>query len=465
LLAIDTATILPAALADASGTNQKPSSPAASAVSSQVSINDASFSQQYTSLTKKILLTGIELERFSLNYRLNAGKQPRLRKLRYFLAQETGSGGALAFEISGVDQFGTGRNHPLKLSQNVLHGALATALATSIVAGSGSALEFSLNVMEAEKRRKHGFDSKSATKFVLSKLQLIDQLIAERETLVSSNSANPGYARAVVEGRVLQAMRSAFVQEYSEFNVNARSFLAFQNAFFLLNASYNAVAATAAGVAYRGVREPKFNGTANILFIVAGAAAAASPILSSAYGALVKKSAANEMTKEFGEKPHFDLALLSADRKSLEGQINASAGTLMPSFPATQRLALYTESDHLFKKQLDSETKTIRHLEKVALETSELGPAIGSTLMTQGIVSTYGYYHYPVQPRKQIAQLYYGSLVGTVGTGTAVIGNAAWLLSSWSYEHHLAKRNQLPEQLIQARLEHLKELEQTVSAL
>src|SRR5262245_19144089 len=39
------------------------------------------FSAKYTELTKKILLSGIELERFSLNYRLHNGPPSAARKL------------------------------------------------------------------------------------------------------------------------------------------------------------------------------------------------------------------------------------------------------------------------------------------------------------------------------------------------------------------------------------------------
>ena len=85
--------------------------------------------------------------------------------------------------------------------------------------------------------------------------------------------------------------------------------------------------------------------------------------------------------------------------------------------------------------------------------------------MTQGILGTVGFYKYPKQPRKQLALTYDGAIVGTVGTSLAVVGNAAWLLMSWSYERRLKKQNRLPSQLIEQRLQHLDELQTTVSAL
>ena len=291
------------------------------------------------------------------------------------------------------------------------------------------------------------------------------KLLARRESLVAAHSDGPDRERALIEGSVLQQMRNSFINEYSHFNADIRGTLAFQNLFFLLNASYNGVGAIAAGVAYKGVTQPKFNGTANILFIVSGGTAAVSPLLGSVIAKLVRKEAVDSLAKDLHEKPNFDSAAFSAQCKRLEDAVPTAEGTLIPSLPATQRFALYTQSDDLFRKQLESETNTIRKLNKIALETSLLGPAIGGQLMSQGILSTVGYYRYPVQPRKQLSKIYRGSVVGTVGTSMAVVGNAAWLLSSLSYEHRLSKEKRLPIQLIRARLEHLDELEKTISAL
>jgi hypothetical protein len=191
-------------------------------------------------------------------------------------------------------------------------------------------------------------------------------------------------------------------------------------------------------VAYKAVDVPKYNGPANILFTVSGAMASVSPLISTAVSKVVRKQAEHSLAKELHEKPNFDSTAFAAHCKQLQELAPESEGRLIPSLPATQRLAMYTQSDQLFAKQLESETTTMRKLNKIALQTSILGPAIGGQLMTQGILGTIGYYKYTVEPRKQINRYYQGAVVGTVGTSMAVVGNAAWLLSSISYEHRLA---------------------------
>ena len=426
--------------------------------------SSSNFSSEYTDCTKKILLAGIQLERFSLNYRLEAAKQPKFRQIRYFLCQEAGAAGGLAFEATGVNQFGKGRRRPLKLDKNALRGALATTMTTSIIAASSSGLEFSSNLLQAYKNEKNGYDSHSATKFVSAHLKEIDALLAKRQILVAQIDGTPGYARAVAEGQMLHALHGSFVNEYATFNADTRSYMLYQNLFYMLNCSYNTVGVIAADVAYRAVRRPYLNGTANILFITSGALATVTPIITNTAEKYMRHHAYATVEKEL-HATKFDPEEFAAQCKKMETFDHSTEGTMMPSFPVTNRMAIYTAANTLFEKQLASETKVIRKFEKVALQTSLLGPGIGATLMTQGILGTNGYYKYPVQPRRQLAQFYYGSVVGTVGTGAATVANAVSLLQTLSYEHKLTKEGRMPRQLIQKRLEHLAEIEKTVTAL
>ena len=397
------------------------------------------FSNQYTKLTKDILLAGIELERFSLNFRMESAKQPKFRKLRYFAAQEAGAAGLLAFETTGVDQFGKARKHPLQLNKSALHRALATATTTSSIASASSAFELGVNIVQMIKNKQHGYDPKSATKYVRAKMDTIDALLKQREALVALNSESPAYARAMAEGKVLHEVRSAFVNEYTHFNADTRAYLAYQNLFYALNASYNGVGAVAASIAYRAVDRPHLNGTGNILFIVSGGLATVTPIICQSIGNYTRLHASSSVKRELGAEP-FDINQFALDCKNLQTFDNSNSGTLIATLPATERFAIYGQSRELFTAQLDSETKQMRKLEKVALQTTYLGPVIGSLLMTQGILGTNGYYRYPLRIRKQITQYYYGSICGTIGSSMALVGNAASILGTLSYEHKLSKQ-------------------------
>jgi hypothetical protein len=428
-------------------------------------IRGADFASQYTAISKRILLAGVKLERFSLNYRLETSKRPPLRQVRYVLAQEAGAAGGLAFEITGIKQFGIGRKHPLKLSTKDLKAALLTTGITSTVASASSGFELASNVLAGARRRHNGYDSASATKNVAAQLAEIDRLMLERDALVASHRAEPAYDRAVAEGEVLKQMRAAFVNEYSHFNVDSRSFFAIQNTFFALNAAYNAVGATAAFVGNKALHNSSLNGVTNVLFTVSGAMAMVSPALCVINGRLMRWHAQNVLDRELGVQPTYNEEQFSAKRKLLEEILPGAQGSLMPSLPATQRLALYTESDKLFVKQLDNETRVIRRLQSIALQTNLFAPPIGGCLMTQGILGTVGYYHDRLRPRKQLNLSYAGSIVGCVGISAALVGNAGFLLSSMAYENKLRQNHQLPAQLIKTRLEHLDDLQKLLEAL
>ncbi len=162
---------------------------------------NSDFSTEYSAITKRILLTSIELERFSLHYRAECLKPSVFRQVRYVCSQEAGAAGALTFEIMAIRQFNIGRNHPLKLSTSALRGAFTTSLITSTIAGSGSALELLNDCFDAIKHKSNGYDPPTAKRYVLTKLDQIDKLLAERENIVAAYKDQAGYRRAVLRAR------------------------------------------------------------------------------------------------------------------------------------------------------------------------------------------------------------------------------------------------------------------------
>lgn len=422
------------------------------------------FSDDYTKVTKAILLKSVELERFSLNYRLEHSSISNLQRLVFIGTQEAGAAGGLAFEVSALEQFNRGRKRLLSFRKDPVDRGLCAAETTSIIAASGSAFALGVNALHAFRACRHGFDAKGANRYVESHLKEIDSLLAQREALVEANKQSPAYERAKIEGKILHSMRSAFVNEYSTFRANTASAFTAQNLFFLQNIAYNTLGAVGAGLGRKALNEPKLNGPSNIVFTISGAMAMAAPLLCSAQLHGQRKYMLKKHREKFGYS-EADLAELSTQCKLLDST-GGDQGSLIPALSSTKRMAMYSDSTKRFVGQLENEAQTMDRLNKVALQTSIMGPAIGSLLMTQGILGTRGYYRFfPDRPRKQLDLSYKGAVCGTVGTSMALVGNAAFLLASLSYEHHLRKNHRLPAQMIRERLTHLDEIEKTVSAL
>ncbi len=277
----------------------------------------ADFSTEYSTITKEILLSSIELERFSLHYRRECLKPSKFRQIRYFSAQEAGAAGALTFEIMADKQFNTGRKHPLRISFSALRGAFTTSMITSIIAGSSSVLELGNNAYDQFQHKRHGYDPHTAKKYVLAKLANIDNLLARRQAIVEAHNNELGYERAQLEGQILSELRNGFVEEFAQFHSSVRSYAAFTNTFYLTNIATNVLAATAAGVAYRATKQPKLNGPTNILFILTGATALASPILSTAMSKYVASHACRSVLDQVSNWHPFDADKLSNEEKQL----------------------------------------------------------------------------------------------------------------------------------------------------
>jgi hypothetical protein len=421
------------------------------------------FRTRYAAITKRILLESIALERLSLEYRKKSVHHSRLNKYIFFGTQEAGAATGLAFEATAVQQFGRARKRVLDLEPDTLGNGLRAVEIGSILSASGSGYMLSANLAKYVQSRRQGKDTDSTNKAVRAHFKEIDRLLTERQALVEANNADPIYARAIIEGKVLVALRRCFIDEYCQFSANTKSSAATENLFFLLNASYNILGAVAAEVGYKSLTKPHLNGTSNILFTVSGAMAAVAPLICAAELKLYRKHLLASQQRQFGTS-HDQTEALPVLRKQLEDLSTATQQS--PSANSTERLSIYSQAGDLFEKQLNNEVKTMQQLNKVALQNSIAGPVIGSLLMTQGIAGTRGYYHYfPRHVRKQFNLDYQAAICGTVGTSMALLGNASWLVASLVYEHHLKKHKRMPEQLIDQRLEHLREVESYVSSL
>ncbi len=83
-------------------------------------VSDGDDLRQCHELTKGILLAVIELERFSLRYRLASLKTSRLVLLQFFAGHEAGAAGSLASGIISTNQLESGRRNPRTINSAAL---------------------------------------------------------------------------------------------------------------------------------------------------------------------------------------------------------------------------------------------------------------------------------------------------------------------------------------------------------
>ncbi len=105
------------------------------------------------------------------------------------------------------------------------------------------------------------------------------------------------------------------------------------------------------------------------------------------------------------------------------------------------------------------------YLTATAVESDLFCPAIGGTLLAQGILNTAAYHKYGNRPRKALDANYKGAVAGTVGTSIAVGGTAIGISAFYWEYYRLHKQGKLPIQLIRARLKHLDEVDAQIKNL
>ncbi|HEY9758666.1 MAG TPA: hypothetical protein V6C97_26100 [Oculatellaceae cyanobacterium] len=428
---------------------------------------------QIAALTRDILLKGIDLSRFLLHYRIESARQPKTRLLRYFLAQEASSSCALAFEILATRQFGNNQSTPLRIDKPLIHRAFNTVLVGSIIGGSSSAVELGSNAMRELRNRRHGMNSGAAIKHYVDGLHEMDAMLDKREQLVTHQTGETKQL-FMLEGKLLREFRERSIVEFLTFHQDTVGIKTFENTYYFLNTGTNAVAASSIVYGDRSLRNIQYTAPSNILFLISGAMTMTSPSIAIGACRVARGMAKRSLLKKLGldEMPVLDDTQLEADlnRFAAMGQ---EVGARHPSIgvQAERALGVYSQADQRFTSLLDYESKRIRLLRTVAVQNMFLAPAIGATLTAQGILGTFGYYHYDRPPfrldkfRAADRINYAGSIAGLTGTATAVGGNALLLAAALTYREHLRRNNRLPEQLVNSRLASLDDIEKEVKQI
>lgn len=206
--------------------------PVAAAVDLQAS-NDDQLRTQYRALTKKILLAGIELSRFNLNYRLYGMKRWQPIALQYAVSQEAAASGILTLNIVGTIEGNQGRHDPHNISLHNLRNACKAGAVTNIIGAGGSAIALGYNSYLALRSRRMKFDTVQARRYVLERLRAFDALLAERDALVEAYQNHPHAQMAKAEGRILHLLRDAFVNECALFEQDVRRRRVDENTFYV----------------------------------------------------------------------------------------------------------------------------------------------------------------------------------------------------------------------------------------
>lgn len=314
-------------------------------------------------LTTKVLLTIIELERFNLDYQENVAKQGRWKGWRYAAFGEANSGLGLAGGIVGAYERGSNLRHPTGVNIKVQESANILPMIGSIIGAGAAGMEFGINGWHEIEARRKGFSPKAAKLKVKGLKDEIDRLLAQRDSLVMAETCVPGQEACVeidkVEGKILRDLRDQSLLEFERFHLSARKLLAFQQTQYLFDVSRNVTNAIGCEQAYQSLhqRDRRYNYNAGVLFVVSGALTMAGPIVSRGIAAGVGKYHKTSLRKMLVDSEMREVLALQQDKAVLDKL--CAPGVVPPDFAVgpINRSELYGLHSKVFQDEIEMSEK------------------------------------------------------------------------------------------------------------
>lgn len=463
---------------------------------------------QIEKLTNQILRKELDLERFYLLYRVHGTKEPKWRRLRYYVLQVGAASCTLASNImftklaaDGMRRrnppidFGRGDAHPQGFrteeeqveedvrdeavvdardegdeleapeSVNYLRQALIVNMIGVLLDGGSSCIELASNSFTALKNKWQKRSPSDAVKTVVGRLNEIDTLLKERKALVDQKPHSSARNIHHTEEKVLVAFRNWCLCEFSEVYADVKSTQTGNNLYYLLDVAADSVYLAGLIIGLRALNpgSEHLNGPSLNVSIVGDGLSIASVPLSSWGTTRVYNHYRKKMLKKLEQTVEDAEAETKVTMDGLKKEIDAStqsgiqsAGSVMSRMKAY--LIWSDRYDAVIEKSLDE----LKHQAKVALQGNITGPAISTTYLMADILAHVGFYRFPTRPHTAAALGLGGSIAGTTGTSASLFFTNYNLISETLHRRKLRKQGLLPEQLLAERLKILDELDQMI---
>jgi hypothetical protein len=425
-------------------------------------------------LTRQILLKEIELEKFNIHYKTEVTKTGRWRGLRYAAFQEANFSLNLANGIISTSERSSHFTNPKHVSANRLGNANLVGMTGSWIGAGAALLELGIIEFHDIQAHRHGFSTVAARKHVLDLKEQINQLLAERETLIQIEQSAPtltGHAEVdQVEGKVLKDIRDLTLFEYARFHVGSRKYMAFQRTLYALDFSKFTCSALGSLFAYLALHkhDRKWNARAGALFCVSGGLIMMTPLISRAVGYAFGKIHENIISPVTKGTETKEIATLQADQAKLESLCKEGKCSADQLRAPIERAVVYHAQDKGFQDQLHQSLQEQRAGRLTATQNVLGGLFIGGTKLGSGILFTsVGYQHNGKSAKdSRITNYNLGTaaILATVGSGTAMLDTLRIQVKAEVDRLKMQRAGTLPSQLLKARLDQLDAMEQHLTA-
>lgn len=423
-------------------------------------------------LTRQILLKEIALEKFNLNYKLNAAKQGRWKGWRYAFFNEANAGMGIAGGIIGTQQRGSHLHRSEQVKNYIQQNANFIPMIGSIIAASAAILEFNINEFHEYQAYKKGFSPGKARDYVNNLNNEIKMLMTERDALVKLEAALPMLTHRcevdTLEGKVMKDIRDLSLLEFQRFHLGARRTFAFQQSQYFFDLSKHTTNAIGLAFGYLALhrRRRPWNLRAGVLFNVSGALTMAGPIVSRLYAKSIHEYHKSYFLKDtIADAEAKECAVLEQDQKALEAMCQKQRDGSPASLARVDRGALYVERSKVFQDQVQKASSELDRAKLVATQNIGSGMYVGGSKLASGILFTIpGYFQLYNSKGQRAARvtnhlLFSSGVIGLQASSFSFLDTLRIQVTGELNRHKLAAKGALPAQLIKQRLEQLEALE------
>ena len=423
-------------------------------------------------LTTQILLKEIQLEKFNLNYKLNAAKQGRWKGWRYAFFNEANAGMGIAGGIIGTQQRGSHIHRSNKVKNYIQQNANYIPMIGSIIAASAAVLEFSINEYHEYEAFKKGFSPGKAKEYVNNLKNEISRMMYERDALVKLEESAPLLTERAeienLEGKVLRDIRDQSLLEYQRFHLAARRLLAFQQCQYMFDFSKNTTNAIGLAFGYLALhrRRRPWNFKAGVLFDVSGALTMAGPIVSRLYAKSIHEYHKRYTKDTIQDAEARECAVLEADQKALDALCKLRRDGSPTSLARVDRGAIYVEHSKIFQDEVEKASKDLDKAKLVATQNIGASMYVGGSKLASGILFTIPgylqlYNNGKTQDSSRVTNhlLFASGVVGLPASTFSLLDTLRIQVQGERNRHKLAAQGKLPAQLIKERLAQLDAME------
>ncbi len=409
--------------------------------------------ERISNLTDLLVTQQLDLERYYLNYRLTAIRDPKFSRLRYFFLQQTSAAIYIGSDTAQLVDTAKFLNDPSKISVPSLRKAYAAGIVGGAFGGGSSGIEIGANALLAYHNCQHNQSPSYARQFVAARLKEIDQLAVQRERLVKELPEGSLKELCKTEGTLLKYYRDWCLYEFADIYAQAKSEKASYNIYYAIDVAAETLTAVSYGIAIKGLHQNEKFGPSILVGMVADCALLpAAPLTSKAQNVLYRYWF-GRLRRQYNDRLRDPKANADAWLVKLQNaEKNADPKTLALAGSFQDRAKAYKTWDDHYQSYLDRETHRLAHFKKVALQQTAIGPIVSATDLSQDISNLVGFYRDNKDLKIQNKLTFDGTVCGLSAQALNFTATNYYFYDQLKFESHLKKIHAMPDQLIKGRI-------------